>query len=426
MKKYGYEVLNNGLTVRSLSVDSVHSITIALFIPTSSLKLDKKNAGIFHFLEHMAFRQMDEWSQKEIYYYTEKIGGTLQGMTYNDYIKYSITVLPKYFSDALDIMIRVLKPIEWKSTDISAEKEVVINQIKFQGYYNFEKETDKIYYVGTGNEYQIMGSKSNVRAFSGSMINSVRSKIFAVNHCCIVLAGKIDADMLDKARVRLAALPYSSEGQPIAARQPERVFCRTEKDLIFLPAPFEYADLLISFDVPDRVDLNELAFLSGIIGQGDGSLLSSVLRERLAYTNEVYSYIKQLRCGTRFVIQCETTHEHVSDCIQEIFNVLDRVKCSIDEEAYFASRPFYTENRVMIYDDTERLADWLGYRFIYPDGFSTIDEMVHKCEKISVESLKKAALGLFISKHLYVATSCKGKANRLRVEKIVNEWRKRN
>lgn len=421
-KNYCTQILSNGMTVKTLEINSVHSVTIALFIPISAAQVEKKNIGIYHFLEHMAFRRMDGWCQKEIYYHAEKIGSALYGTTYKDYIKYSMTVLPRYFSPAMEIFLKLLKAVCWNGEEIRAEKQVVINQIKFQNYYSFEKRVDKVYYKGTGCEHEIMGNQSSVKAFSKSYVNAMREKVFAVQNCCLVIAGNVEREKIRDEVLKMEQLLPSTHALSFPPYQPMRFLQRTHEDCLFLTPGYDSAEILLSFDVPESIPLSDVAFLSGIIGQGDGGLLSVALREDRGYTNEIFSCIQQVRGSAKLVIQCETAYEDVVNCIRGIFGVLDMVKREITEESYLSAKPFYTENREMLYDSTEKMADWLGYRFIYPDSFATIEQQIRYCETITVEKLKSCAGQLFTGNNLYAAVSCRNK-DRVSVRQAVEEWR---
>jgi len=419
---YNKWILKNGMTIKSIEMTSVHSVTISLFVPVCTSLIEKKTKGIYHFLEHMVFRRLNGMTQKEIYYHTEKIGGTLRGVTYPDYIQFSVTVLPKYFSQAMEIMRKVIMPISWEHEDIAAEKKVVMNQIRFQNYYSFEKRIDKVYYEGTGYEYEIMGSQSSVRAFSKSYVNLMREMVFAVQNCCMVIAGNVTEEWIRNEMVKIELLQPSKNVLIHSIKHPKRFEHRTNEDILLMTPIYDNAEIMLSFDVPQTMNVSNVEFLCGIIGQGDGGLLSVDLRENLSYTNEIYSYVQQTRYSTKLVIQCETAHEHVVECIYEIFRILDLVKKEIDEDCYLSAKPFYTENREMMYDSTEKMADWIGYRYIYPDSFETVDQQIRYCEAISIEQLKQCASELFVGKNMHIAVSCLRKEKSL-IKQIAETWR---
>ena len=416
-------VLSNGLTVKTFHSNVVHSVTTALFIPICCANIKNNEVGIFHFLEHMCFRKLHNHSQKEIYYYSERIGATLKGITYKDYIKFTITVLPKYFLEAFNIMFELLQEVTWDSCEIEAEKKVVKNQIRFQGNNTFEKKADRFYYKDTGYEFEIMGTESSVEAYSRKYINSMRNAVFSTQNSCFVFAGNYDKNILETAIMKMGLLPKTHNPIAIYARQPKGFCNRTKQDTKFLFTEYNIADVLISFDIPECCSLNKIAFLSGIIGEGYGSLLSVELRENLAITNEIYSYIQQFRCGSKIVIQCETTQNNVAKCVETIFSILNNVKREISEDIFLCSRVFYTENRFMLYDDTERLADWIGYKFIYPDQILSVNELIEHCQKITRDELIQSANDLFTGKNLFIATSCTGKKRREEIKEIVESWR---
>ena len=88
--KFETNILNNGLTVKHLKNEHLHSVNIGIY----ARKLPEKICGIAHMTEHMFFRRLCDIPQRQLYFETDKIGATLNGATYADFICLDITVSP--------------------------------------------------------------------------------------------------------------------------------------------------------------------------------------------------------------------------------------------------------------------------------------------------------------------------------------------
>ena len=80
--KFETNILNNGLTVKHLKNEHLHSVNIGIY----ARKLPEKICGIAHMTEHMFFRRLCDIPQRQLYFETDKIGATLNGATYADFI----------------------------------------------------------------------------------------------------------------------------------------------------------------------------------------------------------------------------------------------------------------------------------------------------------------------------------------------------
>ena len=92
-----------GIRLYSLRT-TVHSFTLALYIPAGPLYESSENSGMSHLLEHAIFRNINHIMGGNLYRELDKHGLTLSGATYNELVQISIQGSPRHFEKAVSIL----------------------------------------------------------------------------------------------------------------------------------------------------------------------------------------------------------------------------------------------------------------------------------------------------------------------------------
>ena len=422
-ENYYHSELDNGLQLRACQNSRNHRLTMNLYFPVDPARLRREDMGVYHLLEHLFFRRMHGFCQEELYYRMERIGTTLLGTTYHDYIQFSISVLVKYFDPAFEILHRLLLPVSWTDAEIKSEKQVVANQILYQEYYDFLKTSDKIYYKGTGYEYPIMGKRSYVTALRRERINFYKERIFVPDNAYFTMAGNFEDRHLEQTVTKLGQLPPGRNMDDRSVKKPDRFCARTDADCYLYFTEYDESDIVVSFDLSPELDPYQAEYLSSIIGEGVGSCLSRRLREEIGVTNEIYSETQWRRCGKRLLIRTTTADRSIVTCLEEIFSILAKIKDGIPEKEYLSSRVFKTENWEFLYDDTRALSDRLGQILIYQEPFETVADIMDYYKQIGILQLQECARKLFTGQNLFVAISYHYAQTKKSILETVRKWR---
>lgn len=96
-----------GYTIKQLE-RNWFKVTVGLYIKAGSGYEKEDVEGITHFLEHLHFRRSGSMSQEELYYKMECIGSDLRGLTYCDFLEYSMKILPVNIKECLDIFEKII------------------------------------------------------------------------------------------------------------------------------------------------------------------------------------------------------------------------------------------------------------------------------------------------------------------------------
>jgi predicted Zn-dependent peptidase len=78
---YHKDVLDNGVTIVSEEVPSVHSVAVGFWVKTGSRFEEPEDAGLSHLIEHLLFKGTAKRDAKQIAEAIEEVGGQLNAFT---------------------------------------------------------------------------------------------------------------------------------------------------------------------------------------------------------------------------------------------------------------------------------------------------------------------------------------------------------
>lgn len=101
--------LKNGLEVWVSRLPNTHSVTVDLFVRSGVAYETSDKLGITHLLEHLIFRELQGFSQRELYFFMESLGTTLKAVTYRDFLRFYLKVLPENAVNVTKIFKSILQ-----------------------------------------------------------------------------------------------------------------------------------------------------------------------------------------------------------------------------------------------------------------------------------------------------------------------------
>lgn len=385
---------------------NTHSITVGLYIRAGSKYESFEENGITHFLEHLHFRRLGDLSQQDLYYNMESIGGTLRAQTGRDYLKFSMKILPKHLFACLQIFKRIVTADNWTESDLKLEKSVVINQID-QHYYTNESLAHDLIFKNSSLSYEIMGSVENVESFGLKKIKSFKRRIFNNENMLLCVTGNIDESSKNLIKSTFEDLNINCGMKLYNNCIPGHYFKR-KPDIVFDYADWDMLDVHLAFDVSSSVSEEKINLLNCITGEGVGSRLQGVLREKLGYTADISSYTEVYEECSVIHIVYTVNKKHFTDSLKALTDTLNKMKHNICEKDICVSLPFYSDNLAFVLDDTEQMNHIIGYyRFVINKEFNSI-----KCGDVTelCETLMTYAKNIFTPKNTCIAVTgnCRG------------------
>lgn len=400
--------LPNQMTAYYIRMPNTHSVVISFFVRAGLRYEDPKHSGVSHLIEHLLFRRLDQMEQRQLYYELECMGTTLRATTYVDFIRFYVEILPEFADRTFQILIKLFHSGRWTTEDIRKEKRVVINQIN-ENPFSFLHRCNTKYWAQTPFGNPIMGTADKVDRISIATISHYYQTFFQPQNCAFVVSGNFAERFEDYTQSELCKLQYHSNSvlstDPIFPRN----FCkRTSSNDVIIDTTGEYTDVRICFEADYRkISKESVQYIHSILGDGDGSRLSMLLREELGIVDEIYSEVESYHGFSILTIQYDVTCDRILETIDLVYSVIIDLMCEVSDRDIRASVHFLTSNRMFDLDSPESLNFRYGWRsFIQGERFLHPEEESDRFRCITPTELRESAQELFKRENLLTFISC--------------------
>ena len=352
-------------------------VTVALFFKGGAAYEQPDEIGIFHMIEHLFFRNLDDLDWKTLFFEVDKIGAVFNAATYRDFIKFEITIKHnKFFEKAWKILFRVLSDFEWTATDLIAEKAVIKNQIRFKGY-DFFGAVERLYFDIPAFDQTIMGTQTNIENLSLSQINLYKKAYFNCNNCCVVIAGTVSDQDLNTCIAACAAINNAAPPIKQLKLMPRYAFSRKlQQDALEITTD-DICEVCLSFDIDLHTckNIGEIQMLASIIAGGDGSRLN----EKLVY-------------------------EHcLTDAVTAVFDAYFDIGRLVSKKDILSNCVFFTKN--LMHLSSKELAmnlGWFNFILHYPYD---LHRLINANKTIDEITIQRTAQRILRSDNLFIHLS---------------------
>ena len=262
--------LENGLEVVAETHPQSYSMALAFFVATGSRDERDDEAGISHFLEHMAFKGTRRRSAEEVNRRLDEIGSHANAFTSEEETVYYLAALPEYQSEAVDILADMLRPA-LRTEDFDVEKQVILEEIKKYDDEPPYGAFDKVKALHFGRHpiaRSVLGTIESVSALTPEGMRAYFDRRYVASNITVVAAGRVDFEALVRDLARLCGdWPEGTSDRtlPPAASTPGRQVVRQPQ------AAQEYVVELADGPAQDDPDRYAARVLATIVGDDSGS-----------------------------------------------------------------------------------------------------------------------------------------------------------
>src|SRR6185295_2828651 len=288
-------VAPNGVTVLSEREPNVRSVALGVWIRTASAHEPRPKMGVSHLLEHMVFKGTERRSAQEIALSLEARGGSLDAYTSRDSTAYHARVLDADLPRALDVITDMVRGPMLRDSDLSLERQVVLEEIATVEDTPDDEVFDLTYetlWPSHPYGFQILGTRETVSALSADDLKHLHGRAYFPGNCIIAAAGNLTHEALLEEAERQGwfdgdgVAPHHNPPPvppvPPAVRGMRRSFDKdtAQTHIVFGTDTIPYAD---------RRKYGMLV-ISNVFGGGMSSRLFQRIREELGLAYAIYSF----------------------------------------------------------------------------------------------------------------------------------------
>jgi predicted Zn-dependent peptidase len=397
---YRKSILSNGIRVVSESIPYVKSVTLGIWVGTGSRSELEHNHGISHFIEHMVFKGTFKRSAKDIAETVDEVGGQLNAFTAKEHTCYYIKVLDTHLELALDVLSDMLLYSKFDSDDIKREREVVLEEV-----HMYEDTPDELVHdihlnniwAGHALGRNILGTIPSIEKFDKSLINEYYQDFYTPDNIVIAAAGNLPHEKLAELAERYFGKMTGKKKQGNFIK-PSLIPAHTIQS-----KAIEQVHLCLgTHSVPQSSpDIYTIHILNNILGGGISSRLFQSIREAKGLAYSIYSYQTNYSDAGLFTIYAGTRPSNTIQVIELIRQNISEMKdIGINAGELSKTKEQLKGSLLLGLESSSSRMSRVGKMEITLGKYITLDEVVAKIDKVSLEDLREITQELFNAKTL--------------------------
>lgn len=398
------KTLPNGFTTVVDTMNDVQSCTVAIGVGTGSTNETKKQNGISHFLEHMAFKGTKKRTAFEIANEVECFGGAMNAFTSLDKTVYYIKCQSVHLAKAVDILSDILLNSTFDSTELERERGVILQELAAtidtpdDIVFDFYKEQA---YGDTPFGRTILGTENNIKSFQKNDFISYMESQYVPENLIFSVAGNVNAEeVFNLSEKYFSHLKQSEIKQKV--EKPTYIggnFIKKKEDL-------SQVQFIMGFEsIPFTDDRYYIAsVMSAILGRGMSSRLFQTVREQLGLCYTITSFYEAQKEAGLFTIYSGTSPENVDLLEKTVIDELKKATKNITQAELSKVLEQYKSSILFSNESTSSRAQKSIANLLSFQRLISEQEIIQGVEKITIgdiQSLLEETISGKITKVIY-------------------------
>jgi len=429
--------LKNGLQVIFIDTKTFPTLTALLLIGAGSRYEDKKNNGIAHFFEHMAFKGSQKYPSSFVISSTvEGFGGIFNAFTSKDHTGYWIKATNEHFEKMIDVMADMIQTPKLLGEEIEREKGVIkeeINMFEDMPQKKVGEIFENLLYPHHPLGFDIAGNKETVQSFNQQIFTDYIDSLYHPNNAVLVVAGGLsnkskiqnpksetnskrfknlnlkNSKIVSNFDIRASNFSYYLDiikNKFSDWKNNERIQFIPVKETQIKPqmlikykkteqAHFSLGFRTFSFNDHRKYALN---LLSTILGGGMSSRLFIQVRERRGLCYYISSGGEFYHDCGNFVTQAGVPNnlEKIKEAVRIIIDEHNKIKTGdINKEELSKAKETIKGRLMLSMEDSMNIASFFGTKKILQNKIETPEEIIAKIEAVTSEEVAKLAKNIF-------------------------------
>jgi predicted Zn-dependent peptidase len=385
--------LKNGLRVVSDTMPHLETAAVGVWVDTGARHEDISVNGISHVLEHMAFKGTENRNAKEIAESIEAVGGHLNAYTSRDQTAYYARVLQADVPLAVDILGDILQHSIFDDTELSREKEVIVQEIGQTNDTPDDIIFDHLQETAFPDQpvgRSILGTSERVRGFSRNVISDYMKEHYTAPQMVLSASGAVNHDEL----VAIAEKTFNdlqSEGE---TSMQSAVYkggdYRESRDL----EQVHFALSVPGIDYMDD-DFYAIQILSGLLGGGMSSRLFQEIREKRGLCYSIFSFASSFADSGLFTVYAGTGESQIAELSAVVVDELQRAISTITSDEMDRARAQHKAGLLMGHESPASRCEVHARQTLIYNRIVPTAEIAGEIDKVSVEQVQNLAKRLF-------------------------------
>lgn len=402
--------LDNGIRLVVKEMSGLLSVTMGIIVGTGSCFESDAEDGISHFIEHMMFKGTKKRTAFQISDEMDAIGAQVNAFTGKDMTCYYAKSTSDHAAEAFEILSDLFLNATFPEDEIKREKGVIIEEISMNEDTPDDLCLDVLSRAFFGEKNygrNILGPRSNVRAFTKSNVAEYMSKRYTADNIIISMAGNISVELAQSLVEKyFADIPAShADVRPVDITLLGKNAHRS-KDI-------EQVHIGIAYPSLKRYDelVDATLIMNTVLGGGMSSRLFQEVREKLGLAYTVYSYTTSYKEAGSLVIYAGVNAGNYLQSVEAIYSCIGRIrKKDITEYEFKRGREQLVSSQIYAQESTSSQMLLYGRELLYSGKLYDFEDRIKKINSVTLNDVYAAIECNFDEAHKATATI--GKADK--------------
>lgn len=397
-------VLNNGIRVVSVPMESVKSATVLVMVDVGSRFETPKINGISHFLEHLPAKGTKKYpSSLEISSLVDSVGASWNAFTSKEYTGFYMKTASEHMELSLDIISdELLNPL-LRQEEIENERKVIfeeINMYEDQPQFRVGEVFEAMLYGSEPLAMRVLGTKESMAAITREDILSYMKSHYHGSSIVVGLAGDLQ-NRIDLVEKYFGQIPKGENNVF------EKVTDNQSKPQVKIYSKkTDQAHLCLGVraynaDHPDRY---VLSVLSTILGGNTSSRIFREVREKRGLAYYVHTDNEEFHDCGYFMTQAGLRIADVAEAVKVILGEYSKMKerpTSLEELR--RAKDYAKGKMILALEDTFKVASFYTSQELLRREIETPEEVLAKIDAVTVEDIQRVSKDIFTNEKLNLA-----------------------
>lgn len=406
----------SGVPIYSYTNATQHTFYISLYLRAGSMHESDSDAGITHFLEHVAIRNINHIMDGELYRTLDRYGLDFNAATYSHLVHFHISGAKKHIKCAAEIISKLFMPISLPKSEIDAERQRIRAEMREDGgNTTLRALTQKALFGDTSLSRSIMGTPGTVAKINRSRLENYRRSIMTKENCFLYVTGAVSEGEVEYLSELVGDYKLDSGIKNENSAPVPFDFGRRDAKIAIKSS--DYTRVRLSFDIDmTRVTLPELDLLYEEVLGGYSSEMFIELSERRGLVYDISGSVEDYNNIAVFSIGYDVSPAHFYDALEGVISILSGYKReALPRDKFFNAA--YIDNQMTLLDDDSELNFTLAQdNHINRLGYCALEERREAYSRVTPERLLSVFRLIFNKDNLTLTV--KGNKRRLAEARI--------
>lgn len=394
--RYHRKVLSNGLRAIVVPVLGVESATTLVMTGAGSRYEDKKNNGISHFLEHMAFKgTKNRPTAREISGLIDGIGAEFNAFTSKEYTGYYIKSATGHITLCLDVLSDMLKNLLIDPEEIEREKGVIVEEINMNIDNPMRRIGDvyeELLYGDTPLGWDTAGTPEIVKSIKRADFVKYMESLYSADNMTVVVAGNVHVEnMFSHIEKYFGDIKKFKTKDYLPAGEYQR-----KSEVRIEHKKTEQAHFALgvrTVGTSNKTDRYPLSILASILGGGMSSRLFYEVRERRGLSYYTRTHSDQYSDVGYLATYIGADPKRIDEAIKVVADEYLKVSINgeITEDELKKAREYNKGHFVLELEDTRSAAVVYASQEILEDEILNPHEIMEKIDAVTLDDVVRVA-----------------------------------